>query len=111
MTFLLVRSPDQKLASCTCLPFELQLTNHTGQTEVVETNGSADGDDFLARERAALGDDANQFATPGDRVATVEDDDDLLGGEHQAQHNATSEEISEFETSFPVIDAQNEVGD
>ncbi|KAJ5661793.1 Clathrin light chain [Penicillium maclennaniae] len=39
-----------------------------GQTEVVENNVSAD-DDFLARERAALGEDADQFATPQDNVA------------------------------------------
>ncbi|KAL1987487.1 hypothetical protein VTN96DRAFT_3414 [Rasamsonia emersonii] len=85
---------------------------NAGQTEVVETNGAADGEDFLARERALLGDDADQFATPNDHAATsaaVEDtNDDLLGGGDNVQTTAASEEISGFESSFPAIDTQNE---
>ncbi|EED14944.1 clathrin light chain [Talaromyces stipitatus ATCC 10500] len=76
-----------------------------GQTEVV-SNDVADTDDFLARERAALGDDAAQFATPNDQVATV--DDDLLGGDEVVQQQGDSAEISGFESSFPAIDTQNE---
>ncbi|KAL9014431.1 MAG: hypothetical protein Q9173_000913 [Seirophora scorigena] len=54
-----------------------------GQTEP-KSNGTAndglDGDDFLTRERALLGDDAAQFSSANDNAATVEDgDDDLLG--------------------------------
>lgn len=107
MISLQVGGAGPRLANC-C--FEIELTLYTGQTEIVETtNDAGDGDDFLARERAALGDDADQFATPGDRVAKVEDDDDdLLGGGH-TQNNATSEEFSGFESSFPAIDTQNEV--
>ncbi|GAM40739.1 hypothetical protein TCE0_039f13323 [Talaromyces pinophilus] len=77
-----------------------------GQTEVVNNN-AADTDDFLARERAALGDDADQFATPNDQAATVEDDD-LLGGDDYVPQQGGSAEISGFESSFPAIDTQNE---
>ena len=58
----------------------------TGQTDVkgdgdFDALGDSEPSDFLARERAALGEDANQFSTPGENNATVEDDDnDLLGG-------------------------------
>ncbi|KAL4932662.1 clathrin light chain CLC1 [Aspergillus undulatus] len=77
-----------------------------GQTEAVETNG-ADENDFLARERAALGDDAEQFATAQDAAATDVNNDDLLGGAGEAQASAAPE-ISGFESSFPAIDTQNE---
>lgn len=85
-----------------------------GQTEVVETNGGADENDFLARERAMLGDDAEQFATPQDHVAATEDvnnDDDLLGGADAfpAAGDASPNEIGGFESSFPALDTQNEV--
>lgn len=85
-----------------------QLKDTPGQTEVVENN-AADTDDFLSRERAALGDDADQFATPNDQAAVVEDDD-LLGGGETITQPADSAEISGFESSFPAIDTQNEVG-
>ncbi|PLN81089.1 clathrin light chain [Aspergillus taichungensis] len=78
-----------------------------GQTEVVETNTAEDNDDFLARERAALGEDAEQFATSHDHVADVKDDNDnLLGGAEDASPVAA--EVSGFESSFPAIDTQNE---
>lgn len=75
-----------------------------GQTEVVETQGNAD-DDFLARERAALGEDAEQFATAQDHVAGNAGvaDDDLLGG-----GDAPAEEIGQFESSFPSVEAQTQ---
>ena len=79
-----------------------------GQTEVI-ANDAADENDFLARERAALGDDADQFATPNDQAAAV-DNNDLLGGDDVVPQNAASEELSGFESSFPAIDTQNEVG-
>lgn len=79
-----------------------------GQTEVVEANGAADNDDFLARERAALGEDADQFATPNDLTATAEDEDDLIGG-NDAAPQVGSEELSGFESSFPAIETGNEV--
>ena len=77
----------------------------------METNGT-DADDFLARERAVLGDDAEQFATPQDHVANTDGanagDDDLLGGADETPAGAAPE-ISGFESSFPAIETQNEV--
>ncbi|TVY64308.1 hypothetical protein LSUE1_G007004 [Lachnellula suecica] len=65
--------------------------------------GTSGGDDFLAREKALLGDDADQFATGNDNAAFVEDgDEDLLGG------GGSNEEVTEFESSFPAIDTRNE---
>ena len=67
------------------------------------------GDDFLSREKALLGDDANQFSTSNDNAAFVEDgdDDDLLGG--GGGYSGGNEELNEFESSFPAIDSRNEV--
>ncbi|KAL8758597.1 MAG: hypothetical protein Q9184_003874 [Pyrenodesmia sp. 2 TL-2023] len=84
-----------------------------GQTEP-KSNGAANGDldesDFLTRERALLGDDAAQFSSANDNAATVEDgDDDLLGsGGGYDGGPAGGEEISQFESSFPAMDSQNE---
>ncbi|KAL8928830.1 MAG: hypothetical protein Q9208_001608 [Pyrenodesmia sp. 3 TL-2023] len=84
-----------------------------GQTEP-RSNGAADGDldgnDFLTRERALLGDDAAQFSSANDNAATVEDgDDDLLGGGGDYDGGqAGGEEISQFQSSFPAMDSQNE---
>ncbi|KAJ5155235.1 Clathrin light chain [Penicillium capsulatum] len=80
-----------------------------GQTEVVDTTGATE-DDFLARERAALGEDADQFTTAQDNAAaneTVNADDDLLGG---GGNDTPAPEIGGFESSFPSMDtqAQNE---
>lgn len=92
----------------------------SGQTEA-RGNGAHAGDDnildddFLTRERAALGDDAAQFSSPGDNFhtsATVEDgDDDLLGGGGDDYHggNAGGEQVTEFESSFPALDTNNSV--
>ncbi|PWY87186.1 clathrin light chain [Aspergillus sclerotioniger CBS 115572] len=82
-----------------------------GQTEVVETNGVSDENDFLARERAMLGDDAEQFATPQDHVAADDvNNDDLLGGADiaPAAGDVEPQEIAGFESSFPALDTQNE---
>ncbi|KAJ5168971.1 Clathrin light chain [Penicillium canariense] len=80
-----------------------------GQTEVIESNGASE-DDFLARERAVLGEDADQFATPQDHVAAhegVDGGDDLLG---DGGDYTPAEEIGQFESSFPSVEtqAQNE---
>ena len=78
-------------------------------------NGVAAGDgvvddDFLTRERAALGEDAAQFSTAGDHNATLQDDDDdLLGGGDYNGPAAAGEEITDFESSFPSIDTRNDV--
>jgi len=66
---------------------------------------SSTGDDFLTREKAALGDDANQFATGNDSTAFIDSADDLLGS---SGGQAGREEITEFESSFPEINTQNE---
>ena len=65
----------------------------------------------MTRERAALGDDAAQFASANDNAAHVEDgDDDLLGGGSYGGGNAGAEEVTEFESSFPAMDTRNQVG-
>ena len=89
--------------------FQHALTLQTAQTETqvpgIESSGA---DDFLSREKALLGDDANQFTTGNDNAAFMEDgDDDLLGG--SGGGDAQAEEITEFESSFPAIDTSNEV--
>ncbi|KAH8595006.1 clathrin light chain [Bisporella sp. PMI_857] len=64
---------------------------------------TAGADDFLSREKALLGDDADQFTTGNDKAAFAEDDEeDLLGGGNGG------EEVVEFESSFPSIDTRNE---
>ncbi|KAF2134697.1 hypothetical protein P153DRAFT_362442 [Dothidotthia symphoricarpi CBS 119687] len=71
---------------------------------VGDSNGT---DDFLSRERAMLGDDADLFTSDNDKLATVEDgDDDLLGGDDY-EANVGGEEMSGFESSFPAIDTSN----
>ncbi|RDW59773.1 clathrin light chain [Coleophoma crateriformis] len=63
------------------------------------------GDDFLTREKALLGDDADQFTSGNDNTAFVEDgDDDLLGG----GGGDANGDMNEFESSFPAIDSTNE---
>ncbi|KAL6863206.1 Clathrin light chain [Amphichorda felina] len=58
-------------------------------------SGEPSADDFLAREKAVLGDDANQFATAQDASALAEPSGDLLGGGEQSQ--------STFESQFPDL--------
>ncbi|KAI9837782.1 MAG: hypothetical protein M1819_006716 [Sarea resinae] len=74
---------------------------------------TASGADFLDREKAALGDDADLFASGNDDfkgTATVEDgDDDLLGGGADIGGGAAADgEMTDFESSFPAIDTTNE---
>ncbi|KAL1296626.1 hypothetical protein AAFC00_000114 [Neodothiora populina] len=76
---------------------------------------STEPSDFLSRERAILGDDADQFSGPADNSATVQDgdDDDLLGGGDDFQSAPAAQSMGErdmgdFESSFPVIDTGNE---
>jgi len=58
------------------------------QTDIQDVGST--GDDFLARERALLGDDATQFTT----------DNDLLGDGIETQQGPDS---SQFESQFPDI--------
>jgi len=80
----------------------------SGQTDVRNVPASADASSFLDRERALLGEDADQFATPHDlKATTVEDaDDDLLGGD-SGTYDVPADEMMGFETEFPDIDSQN----
>ncbi|PFH60856.1 hypothetical protein XA68_10213 [Ophiocordyceps unilateralis] len=65
------------------------------QTEVQAPTIDAAADDFLAREKAVLGADADQFATVEDDVAFAEPGGDLLGEADAAQ--------SSFESQFPDL--------
>lgn len=92
------------------------MLNFPGQTQARgdatnfdHVGDSNDTSDFLARERALLGDEADQFASENDKLATVEDgDDDLLGGDY-SQAKVGGQELGGFESSFPEIDTTNEV--
>lgn len=66
------------------------------QTDIKNATETPSADDFLAREKALLGDDAEQFAGG---------DDDLLGG--GATDNALGD--STFEAQFPDITSPTEV--
>ena len=56
-----------------------------------------------------MGDDADQFTSETDKLATVEDgEDDLLGGDY-SDANVGGQEMSGFESSFPAIDTSNNV--
>lgn len=72
------------------------------QTEIQDV-GDASADDFLARERALLGEDATQFTTGNESAALADpSSDDLLGG---------GGETAQFESAFPEINTSNEVSD
>ncbi len=69
-------------------------------------NGGGDDLDFFARERALLGDDAAEFASPSDNVtsAKVEElEEDVIGGNYGGGVTG-GEDLTEFESSFPTID-------
>ncbi|CAM1510258.1 Fc.00g005930.m01.CDS01 [Cosmosporella sp. VM-42] len=65
------------------------------QTDIQNPAAQPSTDDFLAREKALLGDDADQFATGSD-AAAFGDEGDLLGG---GGDNAEST----FESQFPDL--------
>lgn len=66
------------------------------QTDIKDATEVPSADDFLAREKALLGDDAQQFEGA---------DDDLLGG--GSTDNALGD--STFEAQFPDITSPTEV--
>ena len=77
---------------------------------------SSGGGDFLERERAALGDDADMFGSNNTQAAQVEDgDDDLLGGGDDfaaapaGGSGGMDDDMNGFESSFPAIDTRNDV--
>lgn len=67
---------------------------HEAQTDIKDASADPSTDDFLAREKAILGDDADQFAT-NDDAAAFGDSGDLLGGGDNVD--------STFESQFPDI--------
>lgn len=93
------------------------LTFGAGETDVRPDSTAAEGS-FLERERAVLGEDAELFAAndkPG--AATVEDGGgDLLGEDGDftsapaQQSGEPQKDLDDFESSFPAIDTQNDVG-
>lgn len=70
------------------------------QTDVLATTEAPSTSNFLEREKAILGDDANQFATVED-AGFDDDDDDLLGGGGGGNNAA-------FNSQFPDISTPNE---
>lgn len=82
-------------------------------TDTHGVNNSNVNDDFLTRERAALGDDADFFTSANDNTVSANaQEEDLLGGDYSGgQHEGrnTGEEITEFESSFPAVNTHNEV--
>ncbi|KAJ2980047.1 hypothetical protein NQ176_g2880 [Zarea fungicola] len=66
----------------------------SGAQTVVTDATDANEQDFLAREKALLGDDAKQFTTSGDAAALAESTGDLLGEENAP---------STFESQFPDL--------
>lgn len=65
------------------------------QTEIKDV-GSPSADDFLARERALLGDDATQFTTGNESAVLADPSEDLLGGD-------SSTDNAQFESQFPDL--------
>lgn len=57
-------------------------------------DGGEAGGDFLTRERAALGADADQFTSAGDDGAA---NGDLMGG---------GEDMAQFQSSFPAAEVR-----
>lgn len=70
------------------------------QTDIKTSSEDPSAGDFLAREKAILGDDANQFATVEDGG---DDDDDLLGGGGGGDSGGV-----QFESQFPDLTSPGE---
>ncbi len=68
--------------------------SYEAQTDIQNPSVEPSTDDFLAREKAVLGDDAEQFATAND--ASALDEGDLLGGDG-------GNGASTFESQFPDL--------
>lgn len=75
--------------------------SHEAQPEIKDPSTEPTADDFLAREKAALGDDADQFATAQDASALDGSGGDLLNESEQVQ--------STFDSQFPDLAGQTAV--
>ncbi|MBE3044634.1 hypothetical protein IMZ48_19150 [Candidatus Bathyarchaeota archaeon] len=73
------------------------------QPDVKDPSADPSADDFLAREQALLGDDADQFKTSENASPVDDTNDDLLGGAPSANAQST------FESQFPDITAEQPV--
>jgi len=89
-----------------CLWGEPILTCLVAQTDIKDASDSPSASNFLEREKAVLGDDANQFATVED-AGFDDGDDDLLGGGGGGVSSPGNN--AAFETQFPDITSPNEV--
>ncbi|KAI0445409.1 clathrin light chain [Xylaria telfairii] len=75
----------------------------SGAQTAIKDVGSPSADDFLARERALLGDDATQFTTGNESAALADTSDDLLGGGDSADN-------AQFESQFPNLASTEQAG-
>lgn len=75
------------------------MANHCfpAQTDIKDVSDEPSAEDFLAREKALLGDDANQFTTSDDANVLGETGGDLLG------ETAAAAAESSFESQFPDL--------
>ncbi|KAI9716390.1 MAG: hypothetical protein M1828_000379 [Chrysothrix sp. TS-e1954] len=68
-------------------------------------DGGNDTGDFLSRERAALGADADQFSMAQDGAPFIQSNDvDLMG---EGRTNGTSDEMNKFQNSYPPVSSRN----
>lgn len=83
----------------------MQLTFHcSAQPDIKDPSAEPSADDFLAREKAVLGDDADQFATAQDASALADPSGgDLLDAGEQAQ--------STFDSQFPDLASPSAVSE
>lgn len=80
------------------------------QTDIQASSADPSADDFLAREKAILGDDADNFVTADDGAAFQTVGDDLMGGgDLLGGGGGGGDETAQFEQQFPDLSGANEV--
>ncbi len=98
-----------RAVSCAVLPLQVAccLTGPLcpARTDARDASDTPSASNFLEREKAILGADANQFATVED-ADFDEDDDDLLGGGSGGGGGGNN---AAFEAQFPDLSSPNEV--
>ncbi|CCU81650.1 Putative Clathrin light chain [Blumeria hordei DH14] len=76
------------------------------EVQDLATFETADVDDFLSREKALLGDDADQFTSGQGNIEFLSDGPpELL---YEEPHQNEDEAVIKFESSFPDIDSRNQ---